>query len=200
MKPRLFLDVDGVVLADYSLPGQRPCYQMRPYVGSFIAWASKHFELYWLTCHGPDSTEKICHYNNVLQFNSLSEKPANSKLSGITYAYWRSFEDNQKINLDKIDGIIKNGGLSGEWLVIEDNLPCYDGYHLINSQPDLKKRWITVPPQDHVDLFIQIQKMLEQYLIDKSINPPWNQIPVDESSKLTGEQIFTPEVLNELKK
>lgn len=203
-KPRLFLDVDGVVLAHYGLPGQAPFFQMRPYVGSFITWASQHFDLYWLTAHGPDSTKKICHYNNVTQFDSLKDKSsAPSGIPGITYAHWRDYEKEsenfQGLNLDKVQGIIDHGGLNGEWIVIEDNLPCFQGYDLINSQPDLKKKWIIVPDQG-ADIFLDIQVMMERYLLTGELLPPFVQPLVDEISLNQGLKIFTPEVLNDLKK
>lgn len=203
-KPRLFLDVDGVVLAYYGLPGAGKCYQMRPYIGSFISWASQHFDLYWLTAHSPDSTQKICHYNNVIQFSSLAEKTAApAGIRGITYAPWRDYDKEQDdfkgLNLDKVQGIIDHGGLSGEWIVIEDNLPCFQAYDLINSQPELKNRWVIVP--DHgANIFLEIQLMLENYLQTGKIIPPFTQPAVDEISKSQGEKLFTQEVLNELKK
>lgn len=203
-KPRLFLDVDGVVLAHYGLPGQAANFQMRPFVGSFIIWASKHFELFWLTAHGPDSTKKICHYNNVTQFDSLKDKEsAPESIPGITYASWRDYEKEQDefkgINLDKVQGIIDYGGLEGEWIVIEDNLPCFQGYDLINSQPDLKKRWIIVPDTG-ANIFPEIQLMLEKYLLTGELKAPFPQPPVDKISQRQGLKTFTQEVLHELKK
>lgn len=179
MKPRLFLDVDGVVLAHYSLPGQSPCFQMRPFLGSFVTWAHQYFDLYWLTCHGPDSTQQICLYNNLTQFQSLAEKQNHPQIPGVIYAPWQRAK-NTTPNLDKIQGIIDHGGLTSDWLVIEDQYPCYDGYDLIHSQPQLKARWIIVPDQEEVDLFKTLTQVLTQYLKTNSLSLPWPQPPVDE--------------------
>jgi hypothetical protein len=203
-KPKLFLDVDGVILAHYALPGQKPCFQMRPYVGSFISWASQHFDLFWLTCHGPDSTDLICKYNNVLQFNSLDDKnKAPETVRGITYCHWRDYSkeasDNTSLNLDKVQGIINVSSLSEDFLVIEDEYPCYDGYYLVHSQAKLKDKWIIVP-KEGANIFPELQLVLEKYLLDKKLKLPWMQPEVDASAQLTGNKIFTLEVLNGLKK
>lgn len=204
IKPRLFLDVDGVVLGYYNLPGLKPHFQIRPYVGGFIQWASQHFDLFWLTAHGPDSTEKICHYTNVIQFKNLAERNQSpAHIPGITYAHWRDYEkesDNfSGINLDKLQGVKDYGGLNGEWLVIEDNLPCFQGYDLINAYSEIKEKWIIVP--DHgANLFLDLQIILENYLKTGKIINPFPQPLVDEISQRQGLKTFPLEVFNELKK
>lgn len=191
MKPRLFLDVDGVFLAHFGddkkgLPKQM---QLRPYAGSFLLWASKHFDLYWLTCHGPDSTKQISYFCSITQFDSLKDKLAtsNTNFPHITYASWFPNidpDDPKALNYDKVKGVIDHGSLAGDWLVLEDGYPCYDGYDFINANINYKDRWIVCPADDNPDVLIKYKQMLDHYLKTGKLKYPWPQPEVDRVAAL----------------
>lgn len=190
MKPKLFIDVDGVVLASYGY-GNHTSYQIRPYVGSFLIWAYQHFDLYWLTCHGSDSTAQISQLCGILQAKMGEVIP--SSIPHITYLPWRNYdkerEDYTGINLDKLQAVLD---LSKDqpWLVIEDNYPCYEGYKAVMANLNWKQQWVIVPSEG-ADVFIPLQKMLEDYLSSQKINPPWKQPPVDEAVLQEGLHILS---------
>lgn len=177
-KPNLFLDVDGVFLAKYGNPS---AYQLRPYAGSFLAWASKHFNCYWLTCHGKDSTAKICELSNIVQINFKDPLPPVG-IPFISYLPWRDYnkesEDYTGINLDKLQGVADVCGLKGDWIVIEDNYPCYDGYKAVMADSYLKERWVIVDSEGE-NCFVELIAMLNEFLASGKINPSFVQPKVD---------------------
>jgi len=55
-KTKLFIDIDGVLFAIYGNP---PILQLRPFVASFIEWASRNFDAFWLTAWRPEQIEQL---------------------------------------------------------------------------------------------------------------------------------------------
>ena len=171
-KPKLFLDVDGVFLAPYGKP---KVWQLRPGAGSFLTWTSKHFDCYWLTCHGPDSTKEIARLSGgVKQVEELSGQNYE-----IQYVEWRVFNQ----DLDKLYGVLKTLDKlknpeelkNMDWLVLEDGYPCHEGYHKM-FELNLQDKWIVCPHEDCPEMFKDAQKMLKFYLDNRIISPPWPQM------------------------
>ncbi len=146
-KPRLFIDVDGVILARYGKDG---FFQMRPYVGDFLRFAVKNFHPFWLTCHGPLSTDSIA---------SLNSMGGNQ----IGYAEWRHDA------MDKVGGVIANGGLSGEWFTVEDEYPLREATAFLKGH-GLLHRWIIVPRTGR-DVLLQTMKELERRILTAGRSP-----------------------------
>ncbi len=186
-RPRLFLDIDGVFLAFYG-----NSFQMRPYAGTFLRDMGKHFDLYWLTCHGPKSTKEISHLCNMWQFDP--ERDGDLILGGINsdgtpmkhevreenrntcikYAHWRNWDKPKEENLDKLQGVIDNGGLEGEWFVLEDGWPCAAGAKMLIDNPELGKRWIRCP-QGGSDVLIEANRMFTKWVQTGKIESPWDR-------------------------
>jgi len=139
-KPRLFIDVDGVILARY---GENRRFQMRPHVGDFLAFAAKHFRCFWITCHDADDCEYIERFACVRGAVTFADFPMSR-------------------GLDKVQAVVDHGGLRGEWFAIEDERPVADGWTHLKAK-NLSHRWL-ICPRDGRDVLLRAKEMLEAYL------------------------------------
>ncbi len=147
-KPRLFIDVDGVILARYGPSGR---FQMRPHAGDLLALAVRHFRCFWLTCHDRENTAAIERFACVRGMLGFANFPIGR-------------------GLDKVQGVADNGGLRGEWYVIEDERPLAQGWdHLVAK--GLSWRWL-ICPQNGRDALLHAQRMLASYLQTRVMAPP----------------------------
>ena len=103
-KPRLYLDIDGVIYGWYG--GQ---WQVRPYTSTLISWATKHFDVKWLSFNGRN--EMI---GNVLYVDIPKTDMSHDD---------QDPQSDLKSKWEKVRGITNDGGLDGEWLIIEDSPP-----------------------------------------------------------------------------
>lgn len=58
-KPYLFIDPVGTMLVDSEHPDHFLEAGIAPYAGSFLAWATKHFNVRWLTMAPPSHTFRL---------------------------------------------------------------------------------------------------------------------------------------------
>jgi hypothetical protein len=97
-KPRLYIDVDGVILGLYGEPEE---FQMRPAVNSFLRWADEHFECVWLTAWGARANALV----RMCQFNR--EFPAavwhRSKTEGIDFTGEWFWIDDDLLDGERVD-------------------------------------------------------------------------------------------------
>jgi len=175
-RPRLFLDVDGVFLAIYG-----GVFQLRPYAGTFLQWANEHFDMFWLTCHGPRSTNEIaflCSFGQITDPESYLAGDTISRVArrAIGYADWEP--DGKRTRLDKLQGVIDNGGLDGEWFVLEDEYPM-DGAVSFLREKDLLQRWVICPPTG-ADVLLEamyyFQELKDNKWDQKKVRPPWRNV------------------------
>ena len=150
-RPKLFIDVDGVILANYGNH-----FQMRPYVGTFLKRALEIFDCYWLTCHRRESVDAICRLNSICA-------------NDIQYADWNGGR------YDKVDGVLntirpnKSFPLSPqivsrkeEWYVIEDEYPLDEGKRFL-EETKIIDRWIIIPKRTPHAL-LQAKRMIDYYI------------------------------------
>jgi hypothetical protein len=74
MKKKLFIDVDGVLFGTYA-----GVYQPRPFIGTFLFWAQRYFDCFFLTGWDEESLRKFLNLSYI-----HAEK--------IEYAQWTGFK------------------------------------------------------------------------------------------------------------
>jgi len=144
-KPRLYLDIDGVIYGWYG--GQ---WQIRPYTATLIAWADKHFDVKWNSFNMRD--EMI---GKVL----YTEIPRTDMGPDVGIGSW-----------EKLRGIEGDGGLEGDWFIIEDTPPTLEAWEVLNEKNMLHK-WILVP-ETGADVLLDVKTILEEWLDTKKLNIP----------------------------
>lgn len=85
-KPRLYIDVDGVLFGFYGEPEE---FQLRPGVSSFLRWANENFECRWLTSWFDKANALVRDTYFNLQFPVA--RWGSNKTEGIDFAtdwYW----------------------------------------------------------------------------------------------------------------
>ena len=142
-KPRLYLDIDGVIYGWYG--GQ---WQIRPYTATLIHWAQKYFDVKWLSFNGNHEKIGKVLYSEIPKTDmSLDKSDPQSDL---------------KIRWEKVRGISNDGGLDGEWLIIEDTPPTQEGYEELKKHNSLHK-WVLVP-ETGSDVLLELKLVLEEWL------------------------------------
>ena len=98
MKPRLYIDVDGVILGLYGEPEE---FQMRPGVNSFLRWADQHFECIWLTAWGAraNALVRMCQFNREFTAAPWSQ----SKTEGIDFTGEWFWIDDDLLDSERAD-------------------------------------------------------------------------------------------------
>jgi len=168
-KPRLYLDIDGVIYGWYG--GQ---WQVRPYTATLIEWAKEHFDVKWLSFNmREEMIAKVCYVNPLPRCDmSHSSDPEESEIKG----KW-----------EKLRGIETDGGIDGDWLIIEDTPPTLEAYEILKEKNSLHK-WILVP-ETGADVLLEVKQILEEYLESGKIVTPgfWQQANyLDKSMCLLG--------------
>lgn len=150
-KPRLYLDIDGVIYGWYG--GQ---WQIRPYVATLIEWAKEHFDVKWLSFNMRDELiGKVCYAELTRTDMSHDGDDPDSAL---------------KSKWEKVRGITNDGGLDGDWLIIEDTPPTLEGYEELKKHNSLHK-WILVP-ETGSDVLMEVKLVLERYLETGKLRVP----------------------------
>jgi len=77
MKPTLFLNPEGTLLVDGEHPDHYLEARVAPFAGDFLAWATKHFHVRWLTDLAPNKAfylaEKLGRAGHEIPYCSFSE-------------------------------------------------------------------------------------------------------------------------------
>jgi len=163
-KPRLYLDIDGVIYGWYG--GQ---WQIRPYVTTLIEWAREYFNIKWLSFNmREDKIAEVCYVAPLPRTDmSHDENDPDSAL---------------KSKWEKVRGITNDGGLDGDWFIIEDTPPTLEGYEELKKHNSLHK-WILVP-ETGADILLEVKTILEEWLKDKRLKVPryWQNADYKEKS------------------
>jgi hypothetical protein len=154
MKPRLYLDIDGVIYGHYG--GE---WQIRPYAATLVKWAEQYFDIYWLSFNSRrvEVVKTIyCPGEVITQWYT----PAGRDERGFpTFAPedWHPLAE----RAEKLIGINKTGGFNGEWFLIEDTPPTTDQRKILEDLGCLH-RWIVVPDTGS-DVLLDVKTVLENY-------------------------------------
>jgi hypothetical protein len=145
-KPRLYLDIDGVIYGWYG--GQ---WQVRPYTATLIMWAKEHFDVKWLSFNmREEMIAKVCYVDPIPRTDM------NPSLGNITW--------------EKLRGIEADGGLDGDWFIIEDTPPTAEAWEVLNEKGMLHK-WILVP-ETGADVLLEVKIILEGWLAERKLRIP----------------------------
>jgi hypothetical protein len=163
MKPRLYLDIDGVLYANYG--GD---WQLRPYIKTLVNWAAEHFDILWVS------------------YNSRKEKVVEiaAGVGEVVSDYWPYHLDEKgfRVNDDptwhpraglsgKLQAIHHTGGLDDPWLLIEDSSPDVDQVAILEEKGMLD-RWVVVPDTG-ADVLLDLKMVLQDWLKDGKLTVPY---------------------------
>lgn len=157
-KPRLYLDIDGVIYGWYG--GE---WQVRPYTATLIQWAKKHFDVKWLSFNcREEMIAKVCYVDPLPRTNMDPE---------IGICSW-----------EKLRGIEADGGLDDDWFIIEDTPPTLEAWEVLNERKMLHK-WILVP-ETGSDVLLEVKLILENWLNTRKLHLPiqWRRINFKDKS------------------
>lgn len=141
MKPSLYLDIDGVLLANES--------HLAEGAADFIKYAADHFEVYWLTTHCMDDT--TAHAIDYLQRATDEDlRPWLEKFKPLTWS------------LKKTDAI----DFSKPFLWFDDD--CYSGEKIDLQEHNALKSWIEVDLSKHPDQMVHELKLLRSIVNNKA--------------------------------
>lgn len=168
-KPRLFVDIDGVIYAHYA--GE---WQIRPYTVTLLQWASEHFDIFYLS------------YN-----------PRRDKVREILYLPGSVAEFGPHHGYGKLGGIIHNGGLDDPWIHIDDEYPNEMALDLLINR-NMAQRWLVVPDTGS-DVLLDTKIALESWLKTGTVRVPvdWTR-PVMEKTMATITEWKGPEISPEI--
>lgn len=169
-KPRLFIDIDGVLYANYG--GQ---WQLRPYIVTLTAWAAQHFDVYYLSFNSRrDIIPSVCY--------APGEPILDWKVDKVD-AEGNPVKDDRGFRVDardwhpraggseKLHAIREYGGLEGDWILIEDTPPNEDQIAILNDYDSLRK-WLVIPDTGG-DVLLDVKMALENYLAKGKLIVPF---------------------------
>jgi hypothetical protein len=137
MTPNIYLDIDGVLLANESYLAEG--------VADFIKYAADNFEVYWLTTHCMDGT--TTHAIDYLQRATDEDlRPWLEKFKPLTWS------------LKKTDAI----DFSKPFLWFDDD--CYIGEKMDLQEHDALDSWIEVNLVKHPDQMVHELKLLQSII------------------------------------
>ncbi len=136
MTPTLYLDIDGVLLANEA--------NLSIGAADFIKYAADNFEVYWLTTHCTDGTTD--HAIEYLQRGTNENlRPWLEKFKPVTW------------NLKKTEAI----DFSKPFLWFDDD--CFSGEKQDLHEHDAFNSWIEVDLAKHPDQMVHELKLLESF-------------------------------------
>lgn len=162
-KPKLFIDIDGVVYGHYG-----DAWQVRPYVATLTRWAEQFFDIYWVSFNSrKEMVVKVIYAPGevVLTWgkNTLDDRGYRVREPET----WHPKAD----NCEKLIAINERGGIEGNWLLIEDTPPHKDQIEVLEHFNSLHK-WIVVPDTG-ADVLLDLKFVLERWLKDGSLIVPY---------------------------
>ena len=148
-KPRLYMDIDGVIFAIYN-----GSWQIRPYTKSLLDWADQHFDIYWTSFNsGRAQIVRACYLpGKVCGTDQVPEPAVPSGLPG------------------KLSWIDETGGLDDPWLIIEDTAPTPAQFKILKDL-GIANRWIVVP-EFGADTLLDVKNMLQGYIVGGILQVP----------------------------
>lgn len=147
-KPRLFIDIDGVIYAHYA--GQ---WQIRPYVVTLTRWAVDHFDIWWASWNS----------NKANVISALY-------LHGTIGVIAKDWDQNTTVPRGKLCWIEAHGGFDKPWLLIEDTPPCDEERKFLLGK-GLLQNWIVVPDTGS-DILLEVKCILERWVKDGRVLVP----------------------------
>lgn len=179
-KPRLFIDIDGVIYGHYG-----DQWQIRPYVVTLTRWAKEYFDIFWVSfnSHKKEVVETTYAGGNVIlhYFDYTTDEKGFKQVVPPT---WHP----KALQSEKLVAIQKYGGLDDEWLMIEDTPPT-DIQREILKEKNMLHRWIVVPDTG-ADVLLDLKYVLENYVKTKKLEVPFEwatRISEERSMALTAE-------------
>lgn len=153
MKPRLYLDIDGVIYGNYG--GE---WQVRPYAVTLTKWAEQYFDIFWLSFN----SRRVEVVKTIYCPGTVITEWAPHFLDERGYRY-RQHQDWHPLaeESEKLIGINSTGGLGGEWFLIEDTPPTVAQTKILEDLGILH-RWIVVPDTGS-DVLLEVKHVLESY-------------------------------------
>jgi hypothetical protein len=165
MRPRLYIDIDGVLYAHYG--GE---WQLRPYIVTFTRWAKKHFDIYWVSynSHAHEVVASSYAAGEVVGINTWTEYTTDDKGFKIPVEpTWHP----KALHSGKLKPIHNTGGLQGEWFLIENTPPNVEQTEILDSLGQFN-RWIVVPDTGS-DVLLDLKVVFEEYIATGKLNVPY---------------------------
>lgn len=167
MKPRLYLDIDGIVYAEYG--GE---WQVRPYVVTLTGWARHYFDIYWVSDNSnkENVVESIYAHGSVI--TDYWPRAADERGYQLpVHQDWHRLADHSH----KLQAIQVTGGVQqGEWLLIEDTPPSAAQQEILNDYGMLD-RYLVVPDTGS-DVLLDLRFVLEGWLRDRKLVVPFDWV------------------------
>lgn len=174
MKPRLYLDIDGVLYANYG--GE---WQLRPYIKTLVNWARDHFDIFWVS------------------YNSRKDTVVDiaAGIGEVVHDYWPFHLDERGFKINdapdwhplacssgKLQAIHHTGGLDDRWFLVEDTPPEGDQVKILEEKK-MMDRWIVVPDTG-ADVLLDLKIALEGWVTKGTLLVPfeWGTRSVEERS------------------
>lgn len=162
-KPRLYIDIDGVVYGHYA--GQ---WQIRPYVVTLTDWAAQHFDIYWVSYNSrKHEVVKITYADGQVVENYY---PRTKDERGFEYRVPQTWHPKAD-HAEKLQAIHVTGGLDGDWFLIEDSVPDMEQREILESFGKMPN-WIVVPDTGS-DVLLEVKSVLERWLKDRKLIVPY---------------------------
>lgn len=140
-KPNIYLDIDGVILANEA--------NLSIGAEEFIKYAVENFDVYWLTTHCTDGdSEHAIRY--IMQASGEHMRPYFEKFIPTT---WRT-NKTEAIDFNK------------PFLWYDDD--CFTGEHMDLKQNNAVNSWIEVDLLKHPDQLVHELKLLESIIEETS--------------------------------
>jgi hypothetical protein len=162
-KPRLYIDIDGVLYGHYA--GQ---WQLRPYIVTLTRWAEQFFDIYWLSFNS--RREDVVKINYAPGQVLLNWFPMTKDDRGYLVPVSQEWHPKAN-NSEKLVGIHNTGGLQGDWILIEDTPPTLDQREIL-AHFGKEANWLVVPDTGG-DVLLEVKMVLEEWLKTKKLIVPF---------------------------
>lgn len=153
---RLYVDIDGVVIANYGCD-----WQVRPYVRTLVAWAEKQgFEVFWVSynSHKVQIVDVVAHGIGTVVTDYFDYDRDEKGFKVRREPTWHPLA----MESEKLQAVHITGGLDGEWFFIEDTPPT-EAQRKILEEKGILHRWIVVPDSGS-DVLLECRHILSEYL------------------------------------
>lgn len=164
MKPRLYVDIDGVIIGHYG-----GAWQIRPYVRTLLGWAEEHFRISWLSYSG---------------YREIVPRALYSKYRQATWP-----ESGEIGTLGKLQSIVHEDD-GTDWIMLEDEPPTIPAREYLKER-EWSDRWIVVP-ESGCDVLLELRFTLEEWLKSRRMIVPveWLHLDKDETFGMSTRAIW----------